>query len=425
MSAAMPAQNHHSIDTIVIGAGHAGLAASYFLSGHAIDHVLLERGEVANSWRTERWDSLKLFTPNWQTHLPGYQYSGNDPDGYMSVKDVIGFIDEYATRNNAPVQTSTSVTSVSADGDGYRIDTNRGIWFCRSVVIASGACNLPSVPKLAETLPAGIRQFSAMTYRNPQQLKNGGVLVVGASATGLQLAEELQSAGHAVSLATGEHVRLPRLYRGKDIQWWMDATGLLDEGLDDIDDINRARRLPSPQLLGSHQRDIFDLNGLTDLGVKLVGRFMAVNNGVAQFSGSLRNACDMADLKMNRLLKAIDLWVEEQDRSAEFEPPQRFSKTRVDEAPCLGINLLEENIQNVIWATGYRPDYSWLNIPVLDRKGMLKHQGGVVDAPGIYRLGMPFLRHRKSSYIHGIEDDARFVVDHLATYLKQGKQYCH
>jgi putative flavoprotein involved in K+ transport len=150
-----------------------------------------------------------------------------------------------------------------------------------------------------------------------------------------------------------------------------------------------------------------------------------VNNGVAQFSGSLRNACDMADLKMNRLLKAIDLWVEEQGQAAEFEPSQRFSKTRVDEAPCLGINLLEENIQNVIWATGYRPDYSWLNIPVLDRKGMLKHQGGVVDAPGIYRLGMPFLRHRKSSYIHGMEDDARFVVDHLATYLEQGKQYCN
>jgi len=419
MSVAFSEIYDHSVDTLVIGAGHAGLAASYCLTQRSIDHVVLERGEVANSWRHERWDSLKLFTPNWQAQLPGYGYSGNDPDGFMAVKDVIDFIDEYAVRNNAPIQTSTTVMAVSLTKTGYRVETNRGTWHCRSIVIASGACNSAVIPKFAESLPADIRQLSARDYRNPGQLKEGAVIVVGASATGLQLAEEIFRAGHAVTLATGEHVRLPRLYRGRDIQWWMHATGLLDEGLADIDDINRVRRLPSPQLVGSHRHDILDLNALTGLGIRLVGRWMAVNNDVAQFSGSLPNVCALADLKMNRLLNAIDQWVEETGRSDEFEPSHRFESTRIDELPCLGLNFEKENIQNVIWATGYRPDYSWLNVPVLDKKGWIKHQGGVADTPGMYVLGMPFLRCRKSSFIHGIEDDARFVTDHLDNYLKK------
>jgi len=419
VSAALSGYCDHSTDTVVVGAGHAGLAASYFLTRRSIDHVLLERGEVANSWRHERWDSLKLFTPNWQAQLPGYGYAGNDPDGFMAVNDVIEFIEGYANRCNAPVKTSTTVTSVAPAGSGYRVDTDRGAWRCRSIIIASGACNIPVVPAFAEALPDDIRQISSRDYRNPGQLKPGAVLVVGASATGVQLAEEIFRAGHAVTLATGEHVRLPRIYRGRDIQWWMHTTGVLDEGLDDIDDINRARRLPSPQLVGSRELDIMDLNRLTGLGVRLVGRWMAVNNGVAQFSGSLANVCALADLKMNRLLNAIDEWVEETGRGGEFEAPHRFEATRVDESPCLGLNLAKENIQNVVWATGYRPDYAWLHAPVLDKKGWIKHQGGVAEAPGMYVLGMPFLRCRKSSFIHGIEDDARFVTGHLINYLKR------
>jgi len=421
MSAVLSEPCDYSVDTLVIGAGHAGLAASYCLTQRSIDHVVLERGEVANSWRHERWDSLKLFTPNWQARLPGYRYTGNDPDGFMAVKDVIDFIDDYAVRSNAPIQTSTTVTSVAQTETGYRVDTNRGSWYCKSIVIASGACNTPVIPKFAEALPDDIRQLSSRDYRNPDQLKKGAVLVVGASATGLQLAEEIRHAGHEVTLATGEHVRLPRIYRGKDIQWWMHETGVLDEGLGDIEDINRVRRLPSPQLVGSHRLDILDLNALTGFGIKLVGRCMAVNNGFAQFSGSLPNMCALADLKMNRLLNAIDQWVEETGRSGEFEPPHRFEATRVTELPQLGLNFEKENIQNVIWATGYRPDYSWLNVPVLDKKGWINHQGGVAQAPGMYVLGMPFLRCRKSSYIHGIEDDARFVTDHLDNYLNKEK----
>lgn len=263
-----------------------------------------------------------------------------------------------------------------------------------------------------------IQQVTSWQYRNPDQLQEGGVIVVGASATGLQLAEEIHRSGRPVTIAAGEHVRLPRVYRGKDIQWWMDAAGILDEGLDEIDDINRARHLPSPQLVGSRQHPILDLNVMSGLGIKLVGRLMGVQNGEVQFSGSLRNVCALADLKMNRLLKTIDEWIEQSPDASQFEVLERFDRTVVDEDPCLSLGLDDSGIRSLVWATGYRPDYSWLDVPVLDRKGRIKHDGGITAAPGMYLVGMPFLRHRKSSFIHGAEDDARFIVQHLATFLQ-------
>lgn len=407
-----------STDTIVIGAGHAGLAVSYCLTERSIDHLVIERGEVANSWRKERWESLTLLTPNWQSRLPGFGYSGDDPDGYMSMREVIEFIGDYARFSKAPVRTGTNVTSLKADSNGYHIKTDCGEWHCRSVVIASGACNLPAIPKVAEAIPANIQQVTSWQYRNPDQLQEGGVIVVGASATGLQLAEEIHRSGRPVTIAAGEHVRLPRVYRGKDIQWWMDAAGILDEGLDEIDDINRARHLPSPQLVGSRQHPILDLNVMSGLGIKLVGRLMGVQNGEVQFSGSLRNVCALADLKMNRLLKTIDEWIEQSPDASQFEVLERFDRTVVDEDPCLSLGLDDSGIRSLVWATGYRPDYSWLDVPVLDRKGRIKHDGGITAAPGMYLVGMPFLRHRKSSFIHGAEDDARFIVQHLATFLQ-------
>jgi len=411
------AGNQQPIDTIVIGAGHAGLAVSYCLTEGSIDHLVIERGEVANSWRHERWDSLTLLTPNWQCRLPGFSYSGDDPDGYLNMREVVEFIDDYARYCKAPVQTGTTVTSLKQNTDGYHVKTNRGEWHCRSVVIASGACNVPAIPKVAQAIAGDIQQVTSWQYRNPGQLEEGGVIVVGASATGLQLAEEIHQSGRPVTIASGEHVRLPRVYRGRDIQWWMDAAGILDEGLDEIDDINRARHLPSPQLVGSRQHQILDLNTMASLGIKLVGRLMGVQDGVVQFSGSLRNVCALADLKMNRLLKTIDEWAEQSPDASRFEPPERFDRTAVDEEPCLALNLEDRGIRTIVWATGYQPDYSWLDVPVLDRKGMIKHDGGVVDSPGMYLVGMPFLRQRKSSFIHGAEDDARYVAQHLCAFL--------
>jgi len=204
-------------DVIVIGAGHAGLAASYCLSEQGTDHVVLERGNIANSWRTERWDSLKLLTPNWQSRLPGFEYAGEEPDEFMSMPEVIEFIEEYAKFSGAPVRTHTRVQSVQKYFDGYRVVTNKGNWQARAVVIASGACNIASKPAVASDVPKGIASLTAHDYRNAEQLETGGVLIVGASATGLQLADEMLKAGHEVTIATGEHVRMPRKYRGHDM----------------------------------------------------------------------------------------------------------------------------------------------------------------------------------------------------------------
>jgi len=405
--------------TVIIGAGQSGLAMSRHLGQRAIDHVLLERGEVANAWRSERWDSLRLLTPNWQSRLPGYGYEGDDPDGFRDMAETVRFIERYAEVSHAPVETHTTVTSVrpGGDGSGYEIVTDRGVWTARTVVIATGPCNIPNVPALAEGLPADIVQVTPKRYRNPDQLPEGGVLVVGASATGIQLAEEIQLSGRPVTVAVGEHIRLPRIYRGRDIKWWMDVIGVMDEGLEEIDNVDRARNVPSLQLVGSDDRRTLDLNRLTDLGVGLVGRLVGIRDGKAQFAGSLANQAAMSDLKMNRLLDRIDAWVEENEPEGVFGPPERLEPTRVPDSPTLGMDLTAGRIRTVIWATGFRPDHSWLDVPVFDRKGRVRHCGGVVEAPGLYLVGMPFLRRRKSSLIDGAGDDARELSDQLAAYL--------
>ena len=405
------------VTAVVIGAGHAGLAASHFLTARSIDHVVLERGEVANSWRHERWDSLRLLTPNWLARLPGHAYDGPDPDGYLTSGEVAAFIDGFATRSQAPVRTGTTVVSVRRTGEGYDVATDDGTVHCRTVVIASGACNRPAVPAFGASLPASIEQLTTFDYRNPDQVADGGVLVVGASATGVQVAAELSRAGRPVTVAVGEHVRLPRTYRGRDVLWWMDASGVWDERHDEIDDLTRARRLPSPQLVGTAERATLDLNALTDLGVGLVGRWAAVRDDTALFSGGLRNVFALADLKQRRLLETFDAWA--RDHGADDETsPERPEPTRVPTTSRLQLDLGSGEIRTVVWATGYRPDYSWLDVPVVDPKGHLRHEGGVVDdSPGLYALGLPVLRRRKSTFIHGIEDDAREVVDHLARHL--------
>jgi putative flavoprotein involved in K+ transport len=405
--------------TVIIGAGHAGLAMSRCLSERDIDHVVLERGEVANTWKTERWNSLTLLTPNWQSRLPGYGYEGDDPDGYRAMPETIAFIERYAHVISAPVQTHTQVTSVRPSNGGYTIATDQGDWHCRTVVLASGACNIPNIPAVAEAVPATVNMITPVQYRNPGELEEGGVLVVGAAATGVQIAEEIHRSGRPVTLAAGEHIRAPRVYRGRDIEWWMDAAGVLDERYDEIDDINRARSVPSLQLTGSPERRMTDLNALTAIGVKLIGRLAGINDGKAQFSGSLRNLCAMSDLKMNRLLNTIDEWATDNGLDGTVDPPHRFAPTEVEASPPLALDLTSGAIKTILWATGFHPDYSYLEVPVLDRKGRVRHDGGVVEAPGMYLMGIQFLRRRKSALIDGAGDDARDLSAHLASYLDQ------
>ena len=403
--------------TVVIGAGHCGLAMSRCLAERSVDHVVLERGEVAHSWRTQRWDSMRLLTPNWMTRLPGYAYRGDDPDGYLTVPEVVRLIEDYATESAAPVRTGTAVTAVRPGGCGYLVQTDQGSWHAPTVVVATGATSVPNVPgRLAPLVPAGITTLSTANYRNADQLPDGGVLVVGGSASGVQIAEELQRSGRPVTLAVGEHVRMPRTYRGRDILWWLDASGLLDQRYDEVPDLVRARTLPSMQLVGSPQRATVELNALHRLGVRLVGRLAGIRDGTAQFSGSLANVCALADLKLGRLLNSLDAWVDRAGIDVEH-PPQRFTPTAVPAPVPLSARLDTGEIATIVWATGYRHQLPWLDAPVFDRKGRIRHDGGITSSPGLYQIGLPFLRRRKSTLIDGAASDARELTAHLAGYL--------
>jgi putative flavoprotein involved in K+ transport len=393
---------------------------SWHLAERSIDHVILERGEIANSWRTERWDSLRLLTPNWQSRLPGYSYQGSDPDEFMAMPDVVDFVSNYARLISAPVETQTEVIGVRSNGDEYVVTTTNDEWMCRVVVLASGAYGCPDLPAFSAAIAREVSTVTSIAYRNPDQLEHGGVLIVGAAATGVQLAQEIQGSGRPVTLAVGGHVRAPRLYRGKDIMWWLDAAGVLDEPYDEVDDIIRARNLSSFQLVGSPSRQTVDLNRLQEIGVRIVGRLAGVTaDGVAQFSGSLPNQCALADLKLNRLLDLLDEWAITHGVDRDLPPPWRPEPTTlVESPPPLLLSLRSGKIKTVVWATGLRAVYPWLHVPVLDPKGRVRHEGGVTASPGLYLIGTAFLRRRKSTFIDGVGDDARDLSQHIVSYLE-------
>jgi putative flavoprotein involved in K+ transport len=398
---------------VVVGAGQAGLAMSHQLAISAIDHVVLERGEVAQSWRTERWDSLRLLTPNWMSRLPGHTYQGDDPDGFMASAEVVELLSAYRRLCSAPVLTQTTVERVHVRSTGFDVVTDQGAWQADAVVVASGACSEPHVPAIAADLPSHIEQTTALQYRNPEQLGAGEVLVVGASASGAQIADELARSGRRVTLAVGEHVRVPRTYRGLDIHWWMDAIGQLDERYDELDDVNRARRVPSLQLVGSPERRTLDLNALTAAGVRVVGRLMRVMGSTAQFTGGVANLVANADLKQNRLLDRIDEYALQHGLDGLGEPT-RPEPTRLGDVPT---ELSLSPFTTVVWATGYRPTYPWLDAAAFDRRKRVVHDGGVGAIPGLYFLGLQFMRRRKSSFIDGVGPDAAELVEPLRSRL--------
>ena len=403
-----------SATTVIIGAGQSGLAMSRELVSRGVDHVVLESGQIANSWRTQRWDGLRLLTPNWLNGLPGQPYEGPDPDGFMAVEELVGDFDRLAGTAGLPIQTETPVVSVGTLNGRYRIQTAQGAIACRSVVVATGACSRSKRPVFASELPKDVLEVTPLTYKRPSDLPDGGVLVVGASASGAQIARDIQRSGRRVTLAVGAHTRVPRRYRDADIMTWMHLLGNLSKTYDEVDSLDRVRRLPSFQLCGD--ADALDLNALQDLGVEIVGRLAGISDGRAVFSGGLANACASADLKMNRLLAAIDAWVDEAGLTDHVAPPHSMPPTRVPAAPRLSLDVRAEGIRSVVWATGFRPNHGFLELPVFDRKGRLRHEGGVV-APGLYVMGMVFLRRFSSSLIDGAGADARDLADHLRAHL--------
>jgi len=401
------------IDTIIIGGGQAGLAMSRCLGDRDIEHVVLERGRIAERWRSERWDSLRLLTPRWQARLPGWSYQGPDPDGYMTRAEVIDYLERYAYSFTAPVECGVSVLRVSREDDGYRVDTDRGTWASRNVVIATGDCDTPFVPGLADDLPAGVTQVVPTAYKNPDQLPDGGVLVVGASATGIQLAAEIHASGRPVTLSAGRHTRLPRTYRGKDIVWWLDRMGVFDERAEDVADLETSRGQPSLQLIGTPDRRTIDLGVLAREGVRLAGKTARVFDGRVHFEDDLLESTTAADVKLGRLRMRIDEYV----RTSGLEPlvaePEPFERVDVGDTPP-SLHLREEGIKTVLWATGFIRRYPWLHVPVLDARGEIRHAGGVTPSPGLYVLGLRFLRRRNSSFIDGQAKDAAEIAAHLA-----------
>ena len=402
-----------SIHTVIIGAGQAGLAVSRSLTDRGLEHVVLERARVAERWRSERWDSLRLLTPNWMTRLPGWSYRGPDVHGFMSGGEVASYLEDYARASAAPVEEQTEVEHLDAADDGFAVRTSGGHWRAANVVIATGWCDRPTVPLMAGQLDPSLVQLTPGTYRNPASLPSGGVLVVGASASGVQLADELSRAGRDVLLAVGRHSRLPRAYRGMDIFWWLERIGTLDRTIDDVPDSVAARQEPSLQLAGRPDHRTLDLHSLRGAGVELTGRLSWIEGRRVGFADDLIGNVAAADARMRRVLAEIDAHVVAAGLTAEVlaaEPPPTIS---VDQS-LRELDLHDRRITSVLWATGHRRVYPWLHLPVVDGSGEIRQRRGCTAVPGLYVLGQRFQHHRNSNFIDGVGRDAARVADHLA-----------
>jgi len=412
-------------DVVIVGGGQAGLAMSRCLSAARIEHVVLERARLAERWRSERWDSLRLLTPNWMTRLPGFQYDGPDPDGFMTAGEVAAFLEKYAAAFPAPVETNTSVDAIEVDaaGEAFQVTSTRGVWRARNVVIATGYSDRPFVPAMAARLDV-VRQVVPGEYRSPAGLPRGGVLIVGASATGIQLADEIQASGRQVVISTGQHLRVPRRYRGRDIMWWLDRAGILDDTAQSVFDVDASRQAPSFQLAGRPDHATLNLERLRRTGVVITGRLVAIDGHRLHFDDDLVKTTAAADLKLASLLLRLDSFAgstglgEVVDEPEPFEPLwPAFVSAPVD------LDVRAAGIETIIWATGYRRTYPWLRIPLLDARGELMHDGGVTPCAGVYVMGLPFQRTRKSAFIDGVAGDARVLAGHIAARLGQSRQH--
>jgi putative flavoprotein involved in K+ transport len=400
-------------DVLVIGAGQAGLAMSQCLGGLGIDHAVVERGRVAESWRSARWDSLRLLTPNWMTRLPGHRYDGPDPDGFMDRDAVVALLDGYAASVAAPVVGNTRVHAVTRSEGGYMVETDRGAWRPRAVVVATGACGRAHRPGFASALPADIVQVDSTGYRRPDDLPAGGVLVVGGSSTGLQLAQEIHASGRPVTLAAGRHTRMVRRYRGRDIFAWLEAAGITRESWRQSPDLAAARRQPSMQLSGSGP---IDLARLAATGIRVTGRVTGADGARLTLGDNLAADCAASDARLHRVLRRIDAHVAAAAIAAPADPEAWETPAHPVSAAC-GLDLRADGIRSVVWATGFARDHGWLHVPVCDAAGDIVHTGGVTAAPGLVVLGQRFQCHRASNFIDGVGRDAEDLARHLADFL--------
>jgi putative flavoprotein involved in K+ transport len=401
------------VETLIIGAGQAGLALSHHLTAAGRDHLLLDRGRIAERWRSERWDSFKLLTPNWLTGLPGFAYDGDDPDGFMDKPAVINLFERYARSFDAPVRTGVAVHRVRPDGDGWLVVSDAGSFAAANVVVATGHHAVPRIPMGRATgLPAGIHQLHTSHYRNPRQLPDGGVLVVGAGPSGQQIAEELARAGRDVVIAAGRHRTLPRRYRGRDAAWWLTQLGAFERTVDTLADPATVRTTPAfVQAGGCHD---LDLRRLVAFGVRPAGRLAGVFGGTVWFADDLAATAAEADANVYAFRAAVDEHLRRTGQSAAPpEPPPPPLGSWAHHAPGR-IDLDEAGITSVLWATGFRRDFSWIDAPAFDATGEPVQRRGVTAVPGLYFLGLRWLYRRGSDTIHGVGADAEYLAGVIA-----------
>ena len=394
-----------SIDVAIIGGGQAGLATSWYLKRAGIEHVVLEAGRIAETWRSRRWDSFCLVTPNWSVQLPGAKYDGVDPDGYMLLAELVGYFQAWSESFQAPVEQSSAVSSLDTDDGGFVLGLTSGKLKARTVVVATGAFQRPHGPAGAESISCGVTQIFAEEYSNPTALPPGAVLIVGSGQTGCQLAEELREAGRKVFLACGRCQWSSRQIGDRDFMWWAVETGFLDRSRD---------KLPSPaaRLLGNWQatghgggRDLH-YRTLHAQGVELLGRFVGAGDGAIHFADDLSASVDFGDARLADLLKGCEAYCAAAGVApppVEVPPPFRIT-TRTE------LDVTKDGIGAVIWTSGYRPDYGWVKAPVFDEMGFPVQTDGRTKVPGLYFMGVHWLRKAKSSIIYGVDEDAEIVA---------------
>lgn len=405
------------VQTLIVGAGQAGLAASRWLTDLGQEHLVLERGSVAERWRSERWDSFRLLTPNWQTRLPGHAYDGPDPDGFMPGSEIISFFDDYARSFGPDVRTGVTVTSVAPVEDGWRVHAGDEVYVADNVVVATGHYDRPAVPAIANGDLGEVQQLHSATYRNPDQLAPGAVLVVGSGPSGQQIADELALAGQEVHLAVGRHRPLPRTYRGADVYAWLDRMGMLKRTIDTLPPGSDPATAPSVVLSGD--RHDLNLHRLAANGVSMVGRLTGISGGRLRFAADLAQRVAEADAHTARLRQVIDGYVEDRGLRVPAEEPASFGSPAWAGSARRALDV--RDVSTIVWATGYWRDYSWLHAPVLTERGEPDHHRGVTAAAGLYFVGLRWQYRRNSNFIDGVGADAGYVAMQIA---RRNRRWC-
>lgn len=404
------------IDTLVVGAGQAGVAMSEHLSTLGIPHLVLERSRIAEAWRSGRWDSLVANGPAWHDRFPGLEFSGLSPDEFAHKEQVADYFEAYARKFNAPIRTGVEVRKVERNvgRPGFAVETSQGVIQANRVVVATGPFQKPVIPAIAPQ-DERLTQIHSAQYRNPQQLAAGAVLVVGAGSSGTQIADELLRAGKQVYLSVGQHDRPPRAYRNRDFCWWLGVLGEWDQAA-----MKPGREHVTIAVSGAHGGRTVDFRELAQRGMTLVGVTRSFSDGVVTFQPDLAANLARGDENYLAVLDAADAYIERNGLSLPLEPEARrvFPDPECVRKPILELDLAEAGITTIIWATGFATDYSWMNIDAFDEKGKPRHQRGVSTESGIYFVGLPWQSRRGSSFIWGVWHDAKYVADHIATQRK-------